>query len=332
MNKHASQPRAIYYVVALQIWEYFSFYGMRALLILYLTNQLKYNDTHAYALFSAYCSLVYVTPILGGFLADKVLGNRMAVMLGALLMAIGHLVLGASEIHPTFLYLSLAIIVCGYGLFKSNVSCLLGELYEPTDPRRDGGFSLMYAAGNVGSIIAPIACGYAQEEYSWAMGFGLAAVGMIAGLVIFLCGNRHFAHTRGVNKEVLCAKNFLLPNWGWLLVLLVATPALITVLFWKEWSVYALIVATVIGLAVLAKIYRQAENQKQRKELGLIVTLTFFTVCCSGPSHNRAAVRLAFISTVSLTAIFSVIPFLRRCSSRLMPSRSCCVGCSLRGW
>ncbi len=85
------------------------------------------NDTHAYELFSAYCSLVYVTPILGGFLADKVLGNRMAVMLGALLMAIGHVVLGASEIHPSFLYLSLAIIVCGYGLFKSNVSCLLGE-------------------------------------------------------------------------------------------------------------------------------------------------------------------------------------------------------------
>ncbi|HEC4096942.1 TPA: dipeptide permease DtpD [Escherichia coli] len=278
MNKHASQPRAIYYVVALQIWEYFSFYGMRALLILYLTNQLKYNDTHAYELFSAYCSLVYVTPILGGFLADKVLGNRLAVMLGALLMAIGHVVLGASEIHPSFLYLSLAIIVCGYGLFKSNVSCLLGELYEPTDPRRDGGFSLMYAAGNVGSIIAPIACGYAQEEYSWAMGFGLAAVGMIAGLVIFLCGNRHFTHTRGVNKKVLRATNFLLPNWGWLLVLLVATPALITVLFWKEWSVYALIVATIIGLGVLAKIYRKAENQKQRKELGLIVTLTFFSM------------------------------------------------------
>lgn len=97
MQTTSSQPRAIYYVVALQIWEYFSFYGMRALLILYLTNQLKYDDNHAYALFSAYCSLVYVTPILGGYLADKLLGNRMAVMLGALLMAIGHLVLGASE-------------------------------------------------------------------------------------------------------------------------------------------------------------------------------------------------------------------------------------------
>lgn len=278
MKTTSSQPRAIYYVVALQIWEYFSFYGMRALLILYLTNQLKYDDNHAYALFSAYCSLVYVTPILGGYLADKLLGNRMAVMLGALLMAIGHLVLGASETAPVFLYLSLAIIVCGYGLFKSNVSCLLGELYEPADPRRDGGFSLMYAAGNIGSIIAPIACGYVQEEYSWAMGFALAAIGMVAGLVIFLCGNRHFQHTAGVNRQALCARRFLLPNWGWLLVLLVTAPLLIAVLFWQEWSVYALIVATVIGLAVLARIYLRAETDKQRKDLRLIVVLTAFSL------------------------------------------------------
>lgn len=278
MQTTSSQPRAIYYVVALQIWEYFSFYGMRALLILYLTNQLKYDDNHAYALFSAYCSLVYVTPILGGYLADKLLGNRMAVMLGALLMAIGHLVLGASETAPLFLYLSLAIIVCGYGLFKSNVSCLLGELYEPADPRRDGGFSLVYAAGNIGSIIAPIACGYVQEEYSWAMGFALAAIGMVAGLVIFLCGNRHFQHTAGVNRQALCARRFLLPNWGWLLVLLVTAPLLIAVLFWQEWSVYALIVATAIGLAVLARIYLRAETDKQRKDLRLIVVLTAFSL------------------------------------------------------
>ena len=278
MKTTSSQPRAIYYVVALQIWEYFSFYGMRALLILYLTNQLKYDDNHAYALFSAYCSLVYVTPILGGYLADKLLGNRMAVMLGALLMAIGHLVLGASETAPVFLYLSLAIIVCGYGLFKSNVSCLLGELYEPADPRRDGGFSLMYAAGNIGSIIAPIACGYVQEEYSWAMGFALAAIGMVAGLVIFLCGNRHFQHTAGVNRQALCARRFLLPNWGWLLVLLVTAPLLIAVLFWQEWSVYALMVATAIGLAVLARIYLRAETDKQRKDLRLIVVLTAFSL------------------------------------------------------
>lgn len=126
----------------------------------------------------------------------------------------------------------------------------------------------MYAAGNVGSIIAPIACGYAREEYSWAMGFGLAAVGMIAGLVIFLCGNRHFTHTRGVNKKVLRATNFLLPNWGWLLVLLVATPALITVLFWKEWSVYALIVATIIGLVYWQKFIAKQKTRNSVRSWG----------------------------------------------------------------
>lgn len=97
------------------------------------------------------------------------------------------------------------------------------------------------------------------------MGFATAAIGMVAGLVIFLCGNRHFQHTAGVNRRALCARRFLLPNWGWLLVLLVTAPLLIAVLFWQEWSVYALIVATAIGLAVLARIYLRAETDKQRR-------------------------------------------------------------------
>ncbi|EFC3985641.1 MFS transporter, partial [Escherichia coli] len=131
---------------------------------------------------------------------------------------------------------------------------------------------------NIGSIVAPIACGYVQEEYSWAMGFALAAVGMIAGLVIFLCGSRHFRHTSGVNRQALCARRFMLPNWGWLLVLLIVAPLLITVLFWKEWSVYALIVATIVGLVVLARIYLRAETAKQRRDLRLIIVLTGFSL------------------------------------------------------
>lgn len=138
--KTPSQPRAIYYIVAIQIWEYFSFYGMRALLILYLTHQLGFDDSHAISLFSAYASLVYVTPILGGWLADRLLGNRTAVIAGALLMTLGHVVLGVESDSTGSLYLALAIIICGYGLFKSNISCLLGELYAVDDPRRDGGF------------------------------------------------------------------------------------------------------------------------------------------------------------------------------------------------
>ncbi|UJL40905.1 hypothetical protein JS561_07140 [Salmonella enterica subsp. enterica serovar Infantis] len=102
---------------------------MRALLILYLTHQLGFNDSHAINLFSAYASLVYVTPILGGWLADRLLGNRVAVITGALLMTLGHVVLGLESDSTLSLYAALAIIICGYGLFKSNISCLLGELY-----------------------------------------------------------------------------------------------------------------------------------------------------------------------------------------------------------
>ena len=196
--KTPSQPRAIYYIVAIQIWEYFSFYGMRALLILYLTHQLGFDDSHAISLFSAYASLVYVTPILGGWLADRLLGNRTAVIAGALLMTLGHVVLGVESTSAWSLYVALAIIICGYGLFKSNISCLLGELYAHDDPRRDGGFSLLYAAGNVGSIAAPIACGLAAQWYGWHIGFALAGIGMFIGLMIFLSGSRHFRHTRGV--------------------------------------------------------------------------------------------------------------------------------------
>ena len=175
--KTPSQPRAIYYIVAIQIWEYFSFYGMRALLILYLTHQLGFDDSHAISLFSAYASLVYVTPILGGWLADRLLGNRTAVIAGALLMTLGNVVLGVESTSAWSLYVALAIIICGYGLFKSNISCLLGELYAHDDPRRDGGFSLLYAAGNVGSIAAPIACGLA--------GAVLGAVALFAGVPDF---------------------------------------------------------------------------------------------------------------------------------------------------
>jgi hypothetical protein len=218
--KTPSQPRAIYYIVAIQIWEYFSFYGMRALLILYLTHQLGFDDSHAISLFSAYASLVYVTPILGGWLADRLLGNRTAVIAGALLMTLGHVVLGVESTSAWSLYVALAIIICGYGLFKSNISCLLGELYAVDDHRRDGGFSLLYAAGNVGSIAAPIACGLAAQWYGWHIGFALAGIGMFIGLMIFLSGSRHFRHTRGVDKPALRAVKFVLPTWGWLLVML----------------------------------------------------------------------------------------------------------------
>ena len=252
--KTPSQPRAIYYIVAIQIWEYFSFYGMRALLILYLTHQLGFNDSHAIDLFSAYASLVYVTPILGGWLADRLLGNRTAVIAGALLMTLGHIVLGLGSNSAQSLYLALAIIICGYGLFKSNISCLLGELYAPDDPRRDGGFSLLYAAGNIGSIAAPIACGLAAQWYGWHTGFALAGIGMFIGLMVFISGHRHFRHTQHVNRPALRTVKFSLPVWSWLLLALCIAPLLFTLLLKYDAAGYLLMLVSAVAAGIVARI------------------------------------------------------------------------------
>lgn len=269
--KTPSQPRAIYYIVAIQIWEYFSFYGMRALLILYLTHQLGFDDSRAISLFSAYASLVYVTPILGGWIADRLLGNRMAIVAGALLMTLGHVVLGVESDTTWSLYLALAIIICGYGLFKSNISCLLGELYDQDDHRRDGGFSLLYAAGNVGSIVAPVACGLTAQWYGWHVGFALAGVGMFIGLMIFLSGHRHFRGTRGVDKAALQRVAFVLPTWGWLVAMLCVAPLFFTLLLENDWSGYLLALVCVFAAQIVARI--MIKSPEHRRALWQIVLL-----------------------------------------------------------
>ncbi|MFU0885365.1 oligopeptide:H+ symporter [Kluyvera sichuanensis] len=278
--KTPSQPRAIYYIVAIQIWEYFSFYGMRALLILYLTHQLGFNDSHAIDLFSAYASLVYVTPILGGWLADRLLGNRTAVISGALLMTLGHIVLGVESDSTWSLYLALGIIICGYGLFKSNISCLLGEMYAPDDNRRDGGFSLLYAAGNIGSIAAPIACGLAAQWYGWHVGFALAGIGMFIGLIVFLSGHRHFRHTQGVNKPALRAVKFVLPTWGWLALTLCVAPLFFTLLLQNDGSGYLLAIVCAAAAVIVARIMLRFPAQRRAlwQIILLMLTGTLFWV------------------------------------------------------
>lgn len=278
--KTPSQPRAIYYIVAIQIWEYFSFYGMRALLILYLTHQLGFNDSHAIDLFSAYASLVYVTPILGGWLADRLLGNRTAVIAGALLMTLGHIVLGVESDSTWSLYLALGIIICGYGLFKSNISCLLGEMYAPDDNRRDGGFSLLYAAGNIGSIAAPIACGLAAQWYGWHVGFALAGIGMFIGLIVFLSGHRHFRHTQGMNKPALKAVKFVLPTWGWLALALCIAPLFFTLLLQNDGSGYLLAIVCAAAAVIVARIMLRFPAQRRAlwQIILLMLTGTLFWV------------------------------------------------------
>ena len=178
-------PTGLFTLFFAEMWERFSFYGMRALLLFYmLKGFLGYGDRDAYAIYGAYTALVYMTPLFGGMLADRLLGARRAVVLGGLLMAAGHLMM-AAESDLAF-FLALALLIVGNGFFKPNISTMVGSLYPQGSPKRDTGFTIFYMGINLGAAMSPLLCGYIGETYGWHYGFGLATLGMLTGLAVFV--------------------------------------------------------------------------------------------------------------------------------------------------
>ncbi len=183
-------PKGLFVCFATEMWERFSYYGMRALLILYLTKHWEFSDATSYLIYGAYTSLVYIMPVFGGMLADQILGSKKAVTYGAILLVIGHLGM-TIETNEQIFYLSLALIVSGVGFLKPNISTMVGALYEEGDPRRDSGFTIFYMGINIGAFTATLLCGYLGEQVGWAYGFGAAGIGMLFGLIIFLWGQKY---------------------------------------------------------------------------------------------------------------------------------------------
>ncbi|TDQ33315.1 peptide MFS transporter [Zeaxanthinibacter enoshimensis] len=185
-------PKGLFYLFFAELWERFSFYGMRALLTLYMVNvifeALAARDYAAAAVYSSYGSLVYASTVVGGRISDTILGMRKSIFLGGVLMALGHFVL-AIENNMAF-YLALALIVVGNGFFKPNISTFVGSLYRDGDPRKDSGFVIFYMGINIGGFAAPLLCGWLGSEYGWHYGFGLAGIGMLTGLIFFWNGIR----------------------------------------------------------------------------------------------------------------------------------------------
>jgi POT family proton-dependent oligopeptide transporter len=205
-NQLFGHPKGLFYLFFAELWERFSYYGMRALLMLYMVNEFftyitdeAYREEMSFGIFAAYGSLVYATPVLGGMIADKFIGFKKSIMLGGILMALGHFsmafyfksdVLGfeVSAINHFFFYTALALLIVGNGFFKPNISTMVGRLYPEGDDRRDSGFTIFYMGINAGAFLAPLVCGWLGYEYGWHYGFGAAGIGMIAGLLVFMKG------------------------------------------------------------------------------------------------------------------------------------------------
>ena len=187
-------PKGLYMLFFAEMWERFSYYGMRALLIFYLTKHWLFDDGKSNLIYGAYTSLVYIMPVLGGYLADRYLGQRKAVLFGAILLTIGHFTMafegtgGQSDPTINVFWLALSFIIVGSGFLKANISVMVGQLYKLTDVRRDGAYTIFYMGINVGAAIGTILAGYLGETYGWKYGFGAAGVGMLLGLVVFVLG------------------------------------------------------------------------------------------------------------------------------------------------
>jgi POT family proton-dependent oligopeptide transporter len=196
------QPPGLWSLFIVEMWERFSYYGMRAILVLYLVAEVgpdianpgrNWSDANAAHLYGYYTGLVYLTPILGGLIADRLIGTHRSMVAGSLLITLGHVVLAVSglgiwefnAVGMSIFIVGLALIILGTGHFKPCVSVMVGQLYKEHDPRRDGGFTIFYMGINVGAFLAPLVCGWLGEKVGWHYGFGAAAVGMLLGLITY---------------------------------------------------------------------------------------------------------------------------------------------------
>ena len=212
MSKLVHNPSSLSTLFFTEMWERFSYYGMRALLVLYLVNSLNYSESDALHIYAVYTGLVYLTPLIGGYLADRFLGTQKSIFIGGLTMMIGHFLMA----FPDYLYLAIGMLIIGNGYFKPNISSLLGRLYKSNDIRRDSGFSIFYVGINLGAFLAPLIVGYVGETINWHYGFAIAGFGMLAGLIQFYFGQSK------IIKEDTSLQSKKLKSADWLLITIIS--------------------------------------------------------------------------------------------------------------
>jgi POT family proton-dependent oligopeptide transporter len=268
----AGHPAGLSTLFLTEMWERLSYYGMRALLILFMTAPLAagglgFPTEKAAAIYGLYTASVYFTSIPGGWIADRLLGLRRAVLCGGILIALGHYSMFLNRLP--FFYAGLVLIVLGTGLLKGNISAIVGSLYAPDDKRRDAGFSIFYMGINTGALMGPIICGTLGEKVGWHWGFGAAGIGMTFGVIQYVLGQERFGNA-GLLREKPESPAKL---WG---IVVAGLLGLATVFYYLwDYRDYVLIVGTV---ALFTTFWRQARPGLERKRLAAIIVLFLFAM------------------------------------------------------
>ena len=276
-------PKALFTLFMVELWERFSYYGMRALLILYMTANLidggfEFDDAKAYGIYGAYGALVYLTPIIGGYFADKLIGFRKAIVIGSLLMAAGQFTLFLN--NQTTFFIGLAMLVVGNGFFKPNISSMVGRFYEDGDKRRDGAFTLFYMGINMGAFLAPLTCGAIGENEGWQYGFLAAGIGMLMGYLFFVWGSKSGVfESVGLAPDELPEKNVAgpVPNSILPYVAIIAMILLAWVLIINNGIVDVML--AILAVLIIGYLLFQAGKMEKvpKQRIWVIVILLLFT-------------------------------------------------------
>ncbi len=280
INKN--NPHSLSTLFFTEMWERFSYYGMRALLVLYLVNSQNYSESDALHIYAVYTGLVYLTPLIGGYLADRFLGSQKAIFIGGLTMMIGHFLMA----FPNFLYLAIGMLIIGNGYFKPNISSLLGRLYKPDDVRRDSGFSIFYVGINLGAFLAPLIVGYVGETINWHYGFAIAGFGMLAGLIQFYIGQNK------IIKEDISSQSKKL------------NPA--------DWGIITLVSVINLPLILVILELNQIINDFFFEILAILIILIFFYFITKKKqllTVKKDIKRIAYIGILSIFVIFFWVGF-----------------------
>ena len=287
-------PKGLYICFLTEMWERFSFYGMKFLLLLYLTKYHLFTDSQGLDVLAAYAGLVYALPVIGGLLADRYLGMRKAVTFGGVMLCLGHLgmafegnqaslvdgVVQQDNFALGIFYFSLALIIVGVGFLKPNISTIVGKLYPVGDDRRDSGFTIFYMGINLGSFAATLICGYLGENYGWGWGFGAAGVGMFFGLLVFLWGQKFLhGHAEPEDPEVLEEKVFGIKREHLIYILSILSVSVLWYIVQSDAIVhYSLNFLSLGALAWIIYFIIAHCNPVERGQMGVLASLIIFTV------------------------------------------------------
>lgn len=301
------QPSALYLLFFTELWERFGFYTIQTIIILYMTKALMMKDTQANLLYAAFSSLLYLTPIIGGYLADRYLGFQRAILIGGILFIIGYFVCAFE--NQTIFILGLSIIICANGLFKPNVSGIVGELYGKNDPRRDGGFTLFYMGINIGALIPPLIAGFLVTRYGWHTGFLLAASGMVIGQLMFQLGRKKYLGEAGNSpKSDLQTSPLTYRFYGLLFTGIIISIGLCQLAFqYPIVTNYLVGIATVVVLLVVL-FYLSKEPLLGRKKMGaslilIVISVAFWSL------YNQTFTSLMLFADRNMEKTFLGIPF-----------------------